>query len=338
MSALSQQVKDAGSIVAAVDAVTDLKALRVELAAAAAGVVALALFAAIAAKSGAFSAFAFGYLLFLVCIGTGFNAAGVVLMDESAGALPRPFVDALLAGAVALLKAIIVFLLAGAGVLVVFAAVALLLWMCRIPVVGPLLFFFIFPVSALAIGVTFVALAFVLAPVALPALWSGQSIAAALARVAMAVRKRLLAVLVRGLVLAVLLVVASASLWFVAISGLLATGAMSVGILRTALNPAALMAMMGGGATEGGHALAGLLGAVLLLVAVGTALSQVLKKGWCLIYMQVVRELDVGAVEAEMRQRLVQVRQQTAAMRDRVQQRNAATHHAAAGGARPPLQ
>lgn len=341
MSALSQQVNEAGSMVGAVDAVTDFKALRVELAAAATGVLVLALFASIAAKSGSYGAFAFGYLLFLVCLGTGFNAAGVVLMDESAGAAPRPFFDALLAGVFAWLKSIVVFLVAGIGVLIVFAVVAILLWICKIPGVGPILYFFVFPAAALALGVCFVALAFVLAPVALPALWSGQGIGGALARVAIAIRKRLVAVLVRGLVLALLLTIASLLIWFAVISGLVATGAMSVGILRTAINPMALMGMMGGGGSMGGsgHALAGMLGAVLLLVTVGVALSQILKKGWCLIYMQVVRDLDVGAVEAEMQSRLAQVRAQAAAVRDRVQQQNAAAHQGvtgATGATKPP--
>jgi DNA-binding SARP family transcriptional activator len=272
------------------------------------------------------------------CAGTGFNAAAVVLMDESAGATPRPFFDALLAGAFALLKSILVLLFAGAGVPVVFAVVAILLWICKAPLIGPILYFLVLPLSALMIGVTLVALAFVLMPVALPALWSGQSIGAALARVVAAVRKRLLVVLVRGLVLALLLGVASMLLWFVVVSGLVATGAMSIGILRTALSPAALMAIMSGGGSGGSHALAGLLGALLLLVTVGAALSQVLKKGWCLIYMQVVRDLDVGAIEAEMQKRLAQVRQQTAAMRDRVQQQNAAIHRVHPGGTNAPLQ
>ena len=313
-------------MVSAVDAVTDVKALRVELAAAAAGVFALALFAAIAARSGVFFFFALGYLLFLVCLGTGFNAAGVVLMDESAGAEPRPFVDALVAGAFAWLKSVAVFLLAGIALVVMFLGVAILLWVCKIPGIGPILFFIVFPLSTLALGVAFVALAFVLAPVAFPALWSGQGVVAAVARVAMTVRKRLLAVLVRGLVLFLLVGVASGVVWFAAIGGLFAAGAMSVGILHTAFNPAALAGMLGGGLSEGGYALAAMLGAVLLLVTAGTALSQILKKGWCLIYMQLVRDLDVGAVEAEMQARLARVRQQATAMRDRVQQQTAAAH------------
>ena len=142
----------------------------------------------------------------------------------------------------------------------------------------------------------------------------------------MTVRKRLLAVLVRGLVLFLQVGVASSVVWFAVIGGLFAAGAMSVGILHTAFNPAALAGMLGGGLSEGGYALAAMLGAVLLLVTAGTVLSQILKKGWCLIYMQLVRDLDVGAVEAEMQARLAQVRQQATAMRDRVQQQNAAAH------------
>jgi hypothetical protein len=336
MSALSQQVSAAGSMVEAVDAVTDFKALRVEIAAAAAGVLLLALFAAIAGTSGAYGAFAFGLLLFAVCVGTGFNAAGVVLMDASVGAAPRPFVDALIAGAIAFVKAILVWLLAGAGVLLILGAIAILLWICKLPGVGAILYFVVFPFSALVLGVTFVALAFVLAPVALPALWAGQGVASSLARVVMTVRKRLLAVLVRGMVLTLLVAFASMLVWFAVVSGLFASGAMSVGILRTAFDPAAMMGMLGGGMRGGGHALAGTLGAVLLLVTAATALGQIMKKGWCLIYMQVVRDLDVGSVEAEMQQRLAQVRQQAAAMRDRVQQQNAAAHQPASSGTKPP--
>src|SRR4029453_6720339 len=102
----------------------------------------------------------------------------------------------------------------------------ILLWICKLPGVGPILFFFVFPLGALVLGITFVAITFVLAPVALPALWSGQGIAAAVARVAVAVRKRLLGVLVRGVVLALLLMVTSMLLWFTVLSGLFATGAM----------------------------------------------------------------------------------------------------------------
>ena len=45
-----------------------------------------------------------------MCAGTGFNAAGVVLMDEASGASSRSFTDALLAGLFALGKAMVMIL------------------------------------------------------------------------------------------------------------------------------------------------------------------------------------------------------------------------------------
>ena len=70
-----------------------------------------------------------------------------------------------------------------------------------------------------------------------------------------------------------------------------------------------------------------LVGIGLIMAAVGTLLSLVLKKGWCLIYLQTAKDLDVSAVEAEMQAKLAQVRAQAQAARERVQQQNLATRH-----------
>ena len=51
---------------------------------------------------------------------------------------------------------------------------------------------------------------------------------------------------------------------------------------------------------RGGYGVAMLVGIGLIMAAVGTLLSLVLKKGWCLIYLQTAKDLDVSAVEAEM--------------------------------------
>ncbi len=76
-----------------------------------------------------------------------------------------------------------------------------------------------------------------------------------------------------------------------------------------------------------------LVGIGLIMAAVGTLLSLVLKKGWCLIYLQTAKDLDVSAVEAEMQAKLAQVRAQAQAARDRVQQQNLATRHEVGGQA-----
>ena len=107
MSAVSSQVRDAGAILPAVDAITNTKALSVEFVAMAVGVALFGLFASMGMSSMSFSAFGLAFLLLLICAGTGFNAAGVVLMDEASGASSRSFTDALLAGLFALGKAIV---------------------------------------------------------------------------------------------------------------------------------------------------------------------------------------------------------------------------------------
>ena len=247
MSAVSSQVRDAGAILPAVDAITNTKALSVEFVAMAVGVALFGLFASMGMSSMSFSAFALAFLLFLMCAGTGFNAAGVVLMDEASGASSRSFTDALLAGLFALGKAIVVMILAGLAFLGIVLAVALLLWICKIPVIGPVLFFIVFPLSAVTIGVLFVAFAFVLAPIASSAIWSGESIGTALARVAMVIRKRLVGVVVRACVLFVLLIVTAMVLWWIALSGTLTAGSLSLGIVGVDPNLSSLTSMFGGG-------------------------------------------------------------------------------------------
>jgi hypothetical protein len=82
-----------------------------------------------------------------------------------------------------------------------------------------------------------------------------------------------------------------------------------------------------------------LVGIGLIMAAVGTLLSLVLKKGWCLIYLQTAKDLDVSAVEAEMQAKLAQVRAQAQAARERVQQQNLAARQGPtgdAGSSNPP--
>ncbi len=357
MSAVSSQVRDAGAILPAVDAITNTKALAVEFVAMAAGVALFGLFVSMGMSSMSFSAFGLAFLLFLLCAGTGFNAAGVVLMDEVAGASSRSFVDALLAGLFALGKAIVVMILAGLAFVGILLAVALLLWICKIPVIGPVLFFIVFPLSAVTIGVLFVAFAFVLAPIASAAIWSGESIGTALARVAMVIRKRLVGVVVRACVLFVLLLVTAMVLWWIALSGTLTAGSLSLGIVGVDVNLSSLTSMFGGGfesemprgygrpprgmprgmpsapSTGGGYGTAMLVGIGLIFAALGTLLSLVLKKGWCLIYLQTAKDLDVSAVEAEMQAKLAQVRAQAQAARERVQQQNLSARQGPTGDA-----
>lgn len=343
MSSVSNQVRDAGAMLPAVDAVTNGRALLLELAAMAVGVT-LAGGLVAAALGGAYALFVLAWLLFVLLAGLGFNAAGVTLMDDVYAGTRRGLADTWLAALFAFGKALVVACVAGLALLVALLLVALLLWICKVPGLGPVLYFVVFPLSAVLLGVLFVSFAFVLAPIAMPAIWSGETIGATLARVVMVIRRRLLGVLVRGCVLSVLLAVTGAILASIAFSGLFAAGSLSLAVVGVDVDLSSLTGGLfgdryGGGmrglraggprGAGGGHVLAMMVGVALIAVTVGTLLSLVLKKGWCLIYLQVASDLDVSKVEAEMQARLAQVRAQAQAARERVQQQNRAVPPAA---------
>lgn len=74
---------------------------------------------------------------------------------------------------------------------------------------------------------------------------------------------------------------------------------------------------------------AGMLAGLMLFLIAWTLPGLMWKKGWCLIYRDLVQDADVTAVEAEMRQRMAQVKQKASEARERVQQQNLATRAAA---------
>jgi hypothetical protein len=175
----------------------------------------------------------------------------------------------------------------------------------------------------------------------------------------------LVGVVVRACVLFVLLVVTGMVLWWIALSGTLTAGSLSLGIVGVDVSLSSLIPGGFGGGFEseiprgygrpsrgmprgmaspmpsiggGGYGIAMAVGVGLIIAALGTLLSLVLKKGWCLIYLQTAKDLDVSAVEAEMQAKLAQVRAQAQAARERVQQQNLTARSASGdpGSSHPP--
>lgn len=330
MTALSSQVRQAGSVIGALDAISNYRALAIEVAGQIAGTLVLALCAAI---SGSAASFAVGMLLATLIGVVTWNAAGVVLMDQVLGSSPRPVADALIAGAFASIKGVVALIAAILAVIGVVLVIALLLYVCKVPGVGPVLFFLVFPVATIAMGMVLAALFLLFFPVAAPAIWAGESIGGALARVAVVAKRRLVGVVIRNIALGIVILIAGAILWGVLLIGVSATGGLSTGILNVGASLPSPDQILGGGfgSRRGGdgYVTAALSGGMLLLVVVLTLPFLMLQKGWCLIYADTVADLDVSAIEAGMQQRMAQVKQKADAARDRVQQHNLAARAAA---------
>ena len=86
-------------------------------------------------------------LVWVVAIGTGVNAAGLLQMDHARGISPRSTADALVYGLMCIPKLIVLGLIFLAVEIAVFIVIAVLLFICKIPFLGPLLFVVVFPLS-----------------------------------------------------------------------------------------------------------------------------------------------------------------------------------------------
>ena len=153
------------------------------------GVIVAGLVFALARGAGFFSGL-LAMLVWIVAIGTGVNAAGLLQMDHARGISPRSTADALVYGLMCIPKLIVLVLAFVAIEIAVLIVLAVLLFICKIPFLGPLLFALVFPLSVLVAGLTITAL-FLCMVLSLPAIWQGAGISRALAQTFAIVRSRL---------------------------------------------------------------------------------------------------------------------------------------------------
>ena len=273
------------------------------------------------AMSGALGAFAglLALIAWTVAIGTGFNAAGLLQMDDARGLSPRSVIDALAQGLLCIPKLIVLGLAFIAVEIAVFLVIALLLVICKIPYLGAVLFVVVFPVSVVAAGTTIAAL-FLCAALSLPAIWQGAGITRALAQTAAILRSRLVETVLL-LVFVGFLCVAVATIVFGVLSlGLFPTLGLSMAIVGFGgFGPEAMMTMSsayGGGA----HAMAGVIGGALLWAVAASLLAQVYLLGLSMVYLRVTDGLDLTAAEASLRATLDDAKRRAAQLGEKARE------------------
>ena len=259
------------------------------------------------------------FLVYLVAIGTGVNAAGLLHMDNARGIAPRSTVDALVAGLLCIPKLIVLGIALFAVELAVFLVIALVLVVCKIPFLGPLLFAVVFPVSVVVAGIAFFGV-FLCMVLSLPAIWEGATIVRALSQTLAIARSRLVeAVLLLAFVW--LLSFAVALIIFSVLgAGLIPTlglsgsivGFSGIGGLGSVMGMA-----QGFGGSGAGHAIAGLIGLTVLWAIAASLVLQVYLLGLCLVYLRVTEGLDLSATEAALRQKLDEARKRAADLGDK---------------------
>ncbi|MEO7058052.1 MAG: hypothetical protein ABI281_09020, partial [Caldimonas sp.] len=291
------------SLFQAVQGLRDRRAIVALLGCMVTGVLVAALLMAMAGTLGKLAVF-LGMLVWLVAIGTGVNAAGLLQMDAARGISQRSVVDALVYGLMCIPKLVVLGLAFFAVEVAVFIAIALVLLICKLPFLGPLLFVVAFPVAVVVAGITVVGI-FLCLVLSLPAIWQGASITRALAQTLAIVKSRL--------VEAVLLLLFVGFLSFVV--GFIVFGVLGAGLVPTLGMTASLLGFYGMGdmgslmgmaqglgSTGGsGHVVAGVIGGLILWAVAGSLVGQVYLRGLSLVYLRVTEGLDSGATEAALR-------------------------------------
>ena len=294
-----------------------------------------------------------GFAAMFVASATGINAAGVLLKEQARGVPLRPLKDAMVWGLICVPKfiglALTLFLVAVA----VFIVLAIVYFVCKIPVLGPILFVAVFPLSVVISGITLCGLLLCMF-LALPAIWEGATITRAITQVLAIARARLVEASVLLAVVGLLAGVVGFIVFSVLFSGLMPAVGMSAAVLGGDGPGALLGAMqqrgedfggMGGGAGPGGsYAIAAGIGAGLLWALAGSLLSLVYLLGLNIVYLRVTEGLDVGATEAALKVRLDDAKRGAAGLgqkakqvaeraRDQARQSAAAVQAAAASAA-----
>ncbi|HEV3430648.1 MAG TPA: zinc ribbon domain-containing protein [Paraburkholderia sp.] len=187
MSSSKDAIRGSLVVLEAVDAARNTRAFLLFISCAIAALVVAGVFIGIAgtlASNGAFvigGLFSFiGSVAAAIITATGVSAAGKTLMDQIQGRPVQSARDALIAGLLTLPKLAAIFLIEIAILLAFMIVLAVVLFICKIPFLGPLLYTVVYPIASVIGGIMWFSFMFVVNPLAAPAFWEGYGVRAAL--------------------------------------------------------------------------------------------------------------------------------------------------------------
>ena len=300
---ITQQISSATSLLSAVDAVRNVRALLVLLGSFVAGALIWGLGGLLAVQAG----FLVGALFFLIgaaVVFYGSNAAGIMIMDEVKGARSRPAVAAIITSLTTSHRLLLALLLVGVIYLAGLLVLAIVLLICKIPFLGPLLYTVVFPISVVVAGVAIFALYAVVLPLAAPAVWDGAGTLQAVSRLLAIARSRIVSVLIMMALLFFLVGIVAGFIALIMLSGTALTLGMSAGILDMGGSLFSAFGMGGfggyGGSGAGYMAAAAIGGGVVYAIAFSLP-GLVMLRGCCQVYLANLQGVDVAGMESQLK-------------------------------------
>lgn len=334
---LSQQIKDSSTLLDSIDAMRNWRAVVLMLITLVAAGMVMGLGTLLAGVSYAFVAL-FALAAYAVVF-YGANAVGMMLMDEAQGQPSRPIVDAVLHSLATSHRLLLVYVSIGVLYLAGVLALAVILVVCKIPLLGPLLYTVVFPVAVVLSGVALFALPTVVFPLSAPSVWAGATTRECVSQLIAIARRRLMLVVVLMLAVAFLAGMVALLIGTILFAGVAVTAGVSAPILGNL----ASMAMGGMGnfgmGSAGAHAAAAGFGGGVLFAAAFTLPGLVYLRGASTVYLRALDGLDLASEQADVDAHLDYARHKARAMQEQAQakaQQVAERARSAAAGAASP--
>ena len=289
--------------------------------------VVFALFSYLAARGAGVALAAVGGLLAFLIVVYGVSAVGFMLMNDAKGAGSLTMVEALMISLTSTHRWIGVMVLALLAFVLFAVALAVVLFVCKIPFLGPVLYTGVLPLATLTTAAFLAAMYLVVMPLAFPAVWMGDTAMQVVSKLWAIVRQRLVQVVVLMLLLGLLVFVAGGIISFLTFGGLAIVGALSAAILPLGGGMGGLMSglVAGAGGAGGGYVVAGGIGGAIVFAIVMIVPILILFRGYCLIYLEVIEGIDFSAAENQLKSGMENIQRKAREAQERAREKTRAS-------------
>lgn len=312
-----RQIPSMGIVLRSLEGVTQWRAMAMMI-----GSMLLALLLIfLMASTGSAVLIGLGTLIAYVAGWAGFSGAGFMLMQHARQESKLSFQAAFFKGLFSLPGLLGATIVIWIGLFALFVVEIAFYFLCKIPLLGPLLFALGFPAFALITAAALLITSAMLY-LAAPAFWEGLGFREVLARIWLIARKRLLPVLLQFLVLGIACFVAGLLLFGILFGGATVTS-MLAGTILDIQGFSGISAMLMGAQFEGTGASSGYmmglgLGWSILIALAATAPLSMFLYGQCLIYLEAKDGLDFSQASAAINQVSERMRQKMQAVQNTV--------------------
>lgn len=305
-----------------------------------------ALVASIANTSGTLAGIT-GFIGFVITISVavvGFNATGMWLSDDVWGRQQRSIKDSLLGSFFTCHRLIAVLAIEFLLFLIFMVALTLVLFICKIPGIGPFLYAFAMPLGVISSGVVLFALLYVAIPLAAPAIWNGTPTLRTVVMLQLVARNRLFKAVVMMLLLGILTLMVVGFVTAVLVFGSMVVVSLSAAVLDiSSLGLNSIMSIF----THSGFGMSGYsyaigFGISFLLMVASIPGVLIALKGASIIYRDVSEGLNFEEEERSLNEHMANVKARAEAARQnalapRVQQGAPIAERAAVAAPVPAL-